>query len=136
MENETGGQESDSETPKSPSITNSILVYWVLPVLFIAALSRFAVDTGPAIPIQDPPRPVSFKPNEGEPTSNPPNDPPSFYDDSDRPTGAPSPTTMPSSLRNKPSSYQEASAGVPFANFNLTFCFEHLASNTFDVLFR
>ena len=122
MNNQTMPNDSAAESknkneerimPSPPSISNSVLLYWVLPVLLIATMSRFAVDTGPPDPIQAQPRPVSFTPKKGSsgpasyPTNNNVYPSTSDYDSGSKPTKAPS--AMPSLLSNKPTSYQDVS---------------------------
>jgi hypothetical protein len=80
-----------------PSVTLSLFVYWILPVLVLAILSRYTQDTG--LPVTPPlSRPLTLNLET---------------QDTPAPTPRPAPakkkvTDMPTLWKNKPTSYQEA----------------------------
>ena len=101
------GKQTDSDPTDSNSVTLSVGVFWILPMLCIAILSRFAVDTGPPF-VPNPSRPVSLSFDGAEQATRP----------TPRTVETSSPTSVPSSevskdkisslfLSNKPFSYQE-----------------------------
>jgi hypothetical protein len=93
-------------TVGEPSVSISVFVYWIVPVMLIAALTRFVVDTGPAFrPLPSKPMSLSFD----DVKSTTPTPQPSAANIPISTDKAPrkSPSEMPSLLTDKPTSYQE-----------------------------
>ena len=114
----------DDSPPRLPlnSMSVSITIYWLLPMLCIAIMSRFAVDTGPAFPLQ-PSRPISIKmsPQGGSGTTTTTVtssrtstvSPTPQRDTAQRATKDKGDTSTPLILANKPYSYQEVKKHPP-----------------------
>ena len=91
----------DDKPYRQPSISVSLFLFWVVPVIVIAACSRFAVDTAPLKPRNPPSMPVKLDAGEESKSSSPT----SSSGGSSRKT--PKPTEMPSVLASKPTNYIE-----------------------------
>ena len=107
----------DESPPRLPlnSMSVSIAIYWLLPMLCIAVMSRFAVDTGPAFQLH-PSRPISIKlgPQGGSGTTTAATSsrtstvsPTPRRDTAQRTTKDKGDTSPSLFLANKPHSYQE-----------------------------
>jgi hypothetical protein len=101
------------ETLRLNSMSFSVTIYWLLPMLCIAVVSRFAVDTGPTVLPQQS-RPVTVNLNHGPSISNVPPQQreslvtPSANEGTTKRRTKESEASMPY-LSNKPYSYQEVS---------------------------
>ncbi|CAJ1968298.1 unnamed protein product [Cylindrotheca closterium] len=90
-----------------PSVPVAVFVCWVVPVVLIAALSRFAVDTNQAsipLSVQDNPKPTSPIP---APTSTPSKSKRQISTKRGPLTVEKGPSGLPTVLANKPTSYIE-----------------------------
>jgi hypothetical protein len=104
------GANIDEEPHKQPSVSISVFVCWIVPVLLVATLTRFAVHTGPAF--RPPPsRPVPLNLYDAKaksPASNvSPTNVPTKSPRDNKPRKAP--VEMPTVLADKPTGYQEVS---------------------------
>jgi hypothetical protein len=105
-----GEANMEEECYKQPSVSISVFVCWIVPVLLVATLTRFAVHTGPAF--RPPPStPVPLNLYDAKTKSPTPNVSPTNV-----PTKSPSdkkhrkaPVEMPTVLADKPTGYQEVS---------------------------
>ena len=89
-----------------PSVSISVFVCWIVPVVLIAALSRFAVDPGPAF--RPPPsKPMSLNFDDVKSTTPTPQPSAANIPISNDKAHRKSPSEMPSLLTDKPTSYQE-----------------------------
>eukprot|EP00934_Nitzschia_sp_Nitz4_P006675 Nitzschia sp. Nitz4//scaffold12_size214221//26702//29169//NITZ4_001481-RA/size214221-augustus-gene-0.2-mRNA-1//1//CDS//3329534963//6665//frame0 len=64
---ETEKEEKPKKVAFLDSVNGAIFLYWILPVLCFAALSRFAVDTSAPSPPLKPPLPAAVKTNQVKP---------------------------------------------------------------------
>jgi hypothetical protein len=115
-----GEANMEEECYKQPSVSISVFVCWIVPVLLVATLSRFTVHTGSPAFIRPPPsRPVPLNNNvydaktkgptpNGSPTMNVPTKSPS--DNKKHRNKAP--VEMPTVLADKPTGYQEVSLAL------------------------
>jgi hypothetical protein len=87
-----------------PSVTRPLLFYWILPVLILAIVSRFAVYDGPAVKPPAPSKPVSLDYNEMRKENKMKAPVPPAPEKSKS-----SPSSTPTMLSSKPPSYQEVS---------------------------
>ncbi len=112
---EERSKQANKEKMDSNSMPISVGVFWILPMLFIATLTRFAVDTGPSfLPQQS--RPISLTFDEGTPTLPRKNKLQRDVADDTKTSASSSvkaktssPKEPSSFLSNKPFSYQEVS---------------------------
>jgi hypothetical protein len=101
-------------TSPSPSITVSLLLFWVIPVLILAVASHYMIDTKtPPKPNVPKNRPVSInmadvatKTNSKKMTTKP-STAPSAKPSSRKPRNSPRPSPLPSASSNWPTSYRE-----------------------------
>jgi hypothetical protein len=105
MANEDKTSEKEDEARHKPSVSVSVFLCWVVPVMLIAAASRFAVDTTPAAPQKPQSIPVNlFDETESKsPTSGPDTD----WSETKTSAKTEGPSGMPTVLASKPSSYIE-----------------------------
>jgi len=101
-------QINTDKTPQYyPSLSVAVFVCWVVPVIIIAALSRFAVDTSQSsvpLSVQDSPKPTIPTP---APTSKPNESKPQNVVKRGPLTAEKGPSGLPTVLANKPTSYVE-----------------------------
>ena len=88
--------EEEKDHAYEHSLTASVFVCWIIPVLVIALFSRFAVDTGPLLPPK--PKPMNLG-NAAKPSPNKISTTPT------KPSRAPA--QIPTLLADKPTSYKE-----------------------------
>jgi hypothetical protein len=89
-----------------PSVTVSVFVCWIVPVILIAALTRFAVDTGPAF-LPPASKPVTLDLDATKTSSSTPL-PTTTQGPTKSPRKAPSESQAQApTVLDKPSSYQE-----------------------------
>lgn len=102
-------KQKESDPVDSNSVPLSVGIFWILPMLCIAILTRFAVDTGPAfLPHQS--RPVSLSFDGGEQAAPKKAAAPPIVDETSSSKSSPHTSPDGSSsafLSNKPFSYQE-----------------------------
>lgn len=94
--------ETEDEVHHKPSVSISVLVCWVVPVMLIAVASRFAVDTTPSAPQKAQSMPVNLF--EDTETKRPTSGPVSGGNDAGS-VKTEGPSAMPTVLSSKPSSY-------------------------------
>jgi hypothetical protein len=92
----------DEEEEYQPSVTRTLMIYWILPVLILAIVSRFAVYDGPAVKPPPPSKPVTLNYEEMRKEKKMKAPVPPALDKSKS-----SPSSTPTMLSKKPSSYQE-----------------------------
>ena len=98
----TPAHDEEEEYLYQPSVSRPLLFYWVLPVLILAIVSRFAVHDGPAVRPPAPSKPVTLDYNEMRKENKMKAPVPPAPDKKKS-----SPTASPTMLSSKPSSYQE-----------------------------
>lgn len=111
-------EEEEEYQPYQPSVTLPLLFYWILPVLILAIVSRFAIYDGPAVKPPPPSKPVTLnyddimrQENKMKAPPVPVPLPPPTPEKSSS-----SPSSMPTMLSSKPSSYQEVRVDVLFVS--------------------
>lgn len=103
--------EAVAVTSPTPSITISILVFWIIPVLLLAVASHYAIDTeAPPKPNVPKNRPVSINMEEARRSANTPK---KMMMERTGPTTAPSPTPRSRSTTPRPSALPSASSSWP-----------------------
>jgi hypothetical protein len=105
MANEDKTSEKEGEARHKPSVTVSVFLCWVVPVMLIAVASRFAVDTTPAAPQKHQSIPVNLfdETESNSPTSGPDTD----WSETKTSSKTQGPSGTPTVLASKPSSYIE-----------------------------
>lgn len=93
---------SIEEPYRQPTVSMSVFVFWIVPVIVIAALSRFVVDTSPLAPVAPPSMPANLIGDDADNKSTRPTPTPGKPK---RKTGKP--TELPSAFADKPTSYLE-----------------------------
>lgn len=140
MSTEDPQKRNSHDGMSSHAMPLAVGVFWILPMLLIATLTRFAVDSGPSfLPQQS--RPISLSFDERT-TAIPNTESPQRARATDRESSPPSvqatnskETTQPSFLSNKPFSYQEVRTIIPFYSWQNSWKTEQLVHLTTKLRF-
>lgn len=101
----TPAPDVEEEEYYQPSVTRPLLFYWILPVLILAIVSRFAVYDGPAVKPPPASKPATLDYSEMRKENKKMNAP--VPPAPKKSNSKSSPTSSPTMLSSKPSSYQE-----------------------------